>query len=367
MERLHAELILRLAAQFHFVVVAGSIDPVTAGVATFIAVPIPARPIPLRFATFAWRVRRALAEPQVARADLVHSCGPITVDAVDLVHVHLCQAAVFAANGGHLAPPASRGLRRLNTMVLKAMALAFERRAFRRPGGPTAIAVSARGARELQESYPNLAVEVATNAVDPASLEVAPGAVEAVRASLPIGPDQVVALVVGGDWALRGVDLVIEALVSAPSVVLWVVGRGDAAALRRLALRHGVADRLIISEPRHDLGACYRVASALVVASAYETFSLVAVEAALCGRPIIGTDVGVVPDLVGAAEEPGGAVVERSAAAIATALRELAHDPEEWARRGASAQERAQRFTYDHLVRQMAAIYERQLGLEPVA
>ena len=99
-----------------------------------------------------------------------------------------------------------------------------------------------------------------------------------------------------------------------PGLRLDVVGegrlRGD---LERLARRLGVGDRTSFAGqvPRADMPARYGAASLLLVTSRHEGQSMVAVEAAASGIPIVGTRVGVLPDLGSGAltvplgDEPG--------------------------------------------------------------
>lgn len=49
--------------------------------------------------------------------------------------------------------------------------------------------------------------------------------------------------------------------------------------------------------PRHDLAGYYRAADVLAVSSRHEMQPMVAIEAALCGLPTVGTAVGLIPDL----------------------------------------------------------------------
>jgi glycosyltransferase involved in cell wall biosynthesis len=67
-----------------------------------------------------------------------------------------------------------------------------------------------------------------------------------------------------------------------------------------------------------ELPSVYRAARALVMASRHEAQCMVGVEAAACGTPVVGTRVGVIPDLTRAVAAVGD--VDGLAAAIATRL-----------------------------------------------
>jgi glycosyltransferase involved in cell wall biosynthesis len=93
--------------------------------------------------------------------------------------------------------------------------------------------------------------------------------------------------------------------------------RGEASSLR-------IADRVEISRTvAHDeLAQKYRAADLFVQASLHEAQGMAVLEAAACGKPIVATPVGVVPELA----DSGGAIAARGfgvddlAAAMASAL-----------------------------------------------
>ena len=110
-----------------------------------------------------------------------------------------------------------------------------------------------------------------------------------------------------------------------PGLRLEVIGdgrlRGD---LERLAGQLGVGDRISFlgQLPRAEMPARYRAATLLLVTSRHEGQSMVAVEAAASGIPVVGTRVGVLPDLgSGALTVPVGDEAALVAAAAISARR----------------------------------------------
>jgi glycosyltransferase involved in cell wall biosynthesis len=95
-----------------------------------------------------------------------------------------------------------------------------------------------------------------------------------------------------------------------PDARLVICGDGSLRrGLQRLAVRLAIDDAVDFRGhiPRHDLPDVYRSATLLAVSSRWEAQSMVAVEAAACGVPIVGTRVGSLPDLGdGAATVPVG-------------------------------------------------------------
>ncbi len=73
-------------------------------------------------------------------------------------------------------------------------------------------------------------------------------------------------------------------------VRLLVVGSDNPAPYRWLARR--ARDRVIFAGARSDLPALYSAADAFVLPTAYETFSLVCMEAMACSLPVFATPAG---------------------------------------------------------------------------
>ncbi len=132
-------------------------------------------------------------------------------------------------------------------------------------------------------------------------------------------------LSVGNLLGFKGHGLVIEALALLPECGLVVAGDGpDRAAFEALARQCGVAERVrfVGSLAQQDLRRYYGAADALVLASSREGWPNVLLEAMACGTPVIATAVGGVPEIV-TSRDAGILVKERSARALAHAVREL--------------------------------------------
>ena len=102
---------------------------------------------------------------------------------------------------------------------------------------------------------------------------------------------------------------------------LDIVGSGPLRSrLEQQARELGLGDSVRFGgEINHaELPSVYRAADALVMASRHEAQCMVGVEAAACGTPVVGTRVGVIPDLTRAVASVGN--VDGLAGAIATQL-----------------------------------------------
>jgi D-inositol-3-phosphate glycosyltransferase len=96
-----------------------------------------------------------------------------------------------------------------------------------------------------------------------------------------------------------------------------------------------------------------------VLPSAYEAFSLAALEAAASALPVVMTRVGVASTIVGHNE--GGILVDRTASSIAEALGRLAGDPGLRRQMGATARRRVSALTWDASADVLRGIYHELL------
>jgi glycosyltransferase involved in cell wall biosynthesis len=93
-----------------------------------------------------------------------------------------------------------------------------------------------------------------------------------------------------------------------------------------------------------ELVAEYSTARIALVPSFFEGFGFPASEAMACGLPVIATDGGALPEVVGTSGEAGRVVPFRDVPALAAAIAELgALPPETVAKMGAAARRRVQR------------------------
>ncbi len=166
----------------------------------------------------------------------------------------------------------------------------------------------------------------------------------------------------------KGLDLLIRALAQLEGVWrLEVIGQGpERESLERLARSLNLADRIGFTEhaPSTRMPAFYRELDALVVPSKTlpnwkEQFGRVIVEAMGCGVPVIGSDSGAIPDVMG---DRGLLFPEGDIAALADRLRAVMSDPvlrEQLAVRG--REYALERFTHAQVASQTVAVYRAML------
>ncbi|HZB72127.1 MAG TPA: glycosyltransferase [Acidimicrobiales bacterium] len=179
--------------------------------------------------------------------------------------------------------------------------------------------------------------------------------------------DHPIVLFVGRIQPLKGLDVAVRAVAALgdPTAELVVVGGpsgpdGSAAlaAAHGSAAALGVSDRIRFAppQPHHLLSTWYRAADVVVVPSRSESFGLVALEAAACGRPVVAAAVGGLRTVV----EDGrtGFLVDgHDPEAFAARIGELLADRSLAAAMGRAAAERARGFTWSTAAARLRRLY----------
>ncbi|HEY7340749.1 MAG TPA: glycosyltransferase [Ktedonobacterales bacterium] len=168
----------------------------------------------------------------------------------------------------------------------------------------------------------------------------------------------------------KGVGLLIEALQGMPEHCrLRLVGSGpDERALRRIASELGVAARIDFAPAIAAADVPHALAEMDVLAAPSltqpnwkEQFGRVLIEAMACGVPVIGSDSGEIPHVIGAA---GMIVPEGDVEALRVGLLRLAHDAAMRERFSLAGRARVlDQFTQERVAQRTVAVYHEALGL----
>lgn len=214
-------------------------------------------------------------------------------------------ADIAISGGTHIAHLRQKG--RTRRGLHDRLTIAIERRHYQ--GARFVVAHSERVRGEIIADYEIAPDKVLTlpPPVDTARFNLAARSRrDSIRAGLGLRPEDFLLLFPSNNHALKGLDLIVEAIRPFPDVRLVVAGK-------KQKTPAGVID---VGDLR-DIEAYYGAADAVVLASRYEAFGMVAPEAVLCGTPAL------IADTVGAnavLREPGAYGFERSAEALSAVL-----------------------------------------------
>ncbi len=169
------------------------------------------------------------------------------------------------------------------------------------------------------------------------------------------------------DAPLKGLHFLLRAyaklLDDYPELELLLVSKPQPGGkTERLVRQLGIADRVqfVDSISTGQMVRYYAEATLAVVPSVYEGFGLPAGEAMACGVPVVSTDGGALPEVVG---DAGVLVPVRDVDALAAAIDGLLRDPERREQLGRAGRQRIlEQFCWQVCARQMSAYYEQVLA-----
>ena len=309
----------------------------------FVRVRAPERPVLLRYLAFhagmplhqlIWRLRGG-------RADCVQATQG-QLPGADICYAHFCHAAYL---GTHWKTTVATGPRRWARWATHAFNAWCEARAFAKA---RVIVVPSRGLRtEIEGRYPASAAKlhVIANPVDTARFTRPPGFDRtAARAALGFGPDdRVLAFMALGDFARKGLGILMQALAGARAGVqgrvrILVIGGqvGEVKEYAAMARAMNLGETVRFVGMQADVRPHLWASDVFAFPSAYEIFSLAILQAAAAGLPVM-----VTRGLYGAEEfvvdRHNGWAVPRSAADVTAWLDQLPLDGDVLARMGRAA------------------------------
>ena len=175
--------------------------------------------------------------------------------------------------------------------------------------------------------------------------------------------DEPLLLYVGRLDPLKGAELLVRTVPLLQTTATLVIVGGDERDPERerlltLARASGVATRIrmVNAVPHEELSRYYRAADLMAIASHYESFGLVAVEALASGTPVIAARVGGLPTIV--QDRINGLLIDhRSPEQFAHGIDALLRDPAEMSRLRAAARPSVRQFGWHAVAGQIADCY----------
>src|SRR3954463_10835624 len=249
--------------------------------------------------TFSLRAARHLLPP-AAEFDVVHDNQSLGRGLLRLVEAGMPTVATIhhpIAIDRRLELAATRSLRRRLTLRRWYAFTGMQAQVARRLDAVTTVSENSRRDIATHMGLTAEGIDVIPVGIDPDEFTPPPP-------GQPRDQDSIL-VITSADVALKGLVHLLEALAKLRTerpVRLTVVGSarpgGPAeAALDRLALRDAV--RFTGSVPEDELIELLQRASVVAIPSLYEGFSLPAVEAMACATPLVTTDAGALPEVVG--------------------------------------------------------------------
>jgi glycosyltransferase involved in cell wall biosynthesis len=249
--------------------------------------------------TFSLRAARHLL-PRAAEFDVVHDNQSLGWGLLRLVRAGLPTVATVhhpVAIDRDLELAATRSLRRRLTLRRWYAFTRMQARVAGQLDGVTTVSENSRRDIVTHLGLSPHGIDVIPVGIDPDEFTPPPD-------GQPRDPDSIL-VITSADVALKGLVHLLEALAKLRTerpVRLTVVGTarpgGPAeAALDRLALRDAV--RFTGPVPEAELVDLLQRATVVAIPSLYEGFSLPALEAMACATPLVTTDAGALPEVVG--------------------------------------------------------------------
>jgi glycosyltransferase involved in cell wall biosynthesis len=365
----HLRMLEGLCGKYDFTVFAVKFENPNAARIRFVRIPAPTRPTvllslvfhllsPLYFAYYCLRYR--------ARFDLVEKMEVFTFVG-RIAYIHFCYRAYLEQHWKTSKQPGLRGVLLSLDHITRAYLLEPIIYRFAQK-----LIVPSRGlARELVEAYPftQSKIHLLPNFTDFTRLANIPASFDrkAFRASNGFDADDLVLVFVAlGQFERKGLPQLLDAmsLVSDPHVKLLVVGGSShwMEFYAERAAKHGLRERVAFTGRQRDVAPYLWMADVFAMPSRYETFLLVALEAAAAGLPVIVTRLHGVEDYI--EDRVSGMYVERTPHSIAAAIRELSDiGPEGRRRVGNAARHTARKYTVERFVANWDAFLGRELEM----
>jgi len=165
----------------------------------------------------------------------------------------------------------------------------------------------------------------------------------------------------------KGIRYLLEAMLYLPKNVRLLVVDGGAPrhiVMEELMRRFNLAGRVRTTGkiPTEEVVRAYQESEIAVVPSVYEGFGFPAAEAMACATPVVATDGGALPEVVGKNGEAGLIVPKQDARALAKAIKLLLDNPHLRCQIAEKARKRIlEKFSWEVSARKMLELYQEMI------
>lgn len=285
------------------------------------------------------------------RFDLVLSPGINCLNAdVVVVHVVFRRLRELAREEDAAKSSDVGGVRKAHRRLYYSMLTLLERLVYSNRK-TSLIAVSKHTAEQLARYFQRTDVAVISNGIDTVQFSVPTRLAkrQGARFRRKISDGEVVLLLIGNDWRVKGVPQILAAMAKTPELALRLIvaGSDSAEAFQNEAKRLGIAERCRWEAPRADVIDFFAAADIYVSPSREDSFGLPVAEAMACGLPAITSSAAGVAELI--RNKADGFVLANPADVdgLAEILRQLNTDAELRVRIGEAAAAAAQQWTWE--------------------
>ncbi len=196
-------------------------------------------------------------------------------------------------------------------------------------------------------------LQVIANGVDAAFHVPSQSEIEDFRSRRGLPPKYFAAI--GSVKPHKNLKVLLPVAESLPAQLVLLAGRG---ARRSLGFSESVLE--LAPLPDEDLVRFYAGAQGVLVPSRYEGFGLPALEAMACGAPVVVSNAGALPGIVG---EAGLLVPPDDSNKWRAACQKLFRDDALRRKLGELGRERSERYSWPDCAKQTLQVYKRALGL----
>jgi UDP-glucose:(heptosyl)LPS alpha-1,3-glucosyltransferase len=293
------------------------------------------------------QVRREMVRHVGRPFDLVFSAGINCSDA-DAIIVHALFHRLRLLPKQEHTPAGA--LRKLHRTIYYRLLTFLESRIYTRPSVALA-AVSPRTKSDIAKFFRRSDVQIIPNAVDAEvfSSQTCQAHRSAARQNLRFAPDDIVLLLIGNDWAVKGLPTILQAMHQSQNrhLRLLVVGADDPAPFQKIAASLEIQPSCRWESPSSDVLQFFAAADIYVSPSLEDSFGMPAAEAMACGLPVITSSQAGISAFV---EDGRDAFVQKNPldpAELARLITALGADAGLRQRVGAAAEKKAQSWTWD--------------------
>ena len=293
-------------------------------------------------------------------------CEWIDEDGIDVLHTHSYQPNLVARVAGVLSGRPKLVAHYHNFYDDKWSAegtLGLDQRLARASDLLIACSEAVRSHVAERLRVPAESIDVIPNGVDCTRFS-AGGNVDALAASLGIPAGTRVVASVGRISRQKASDDVVRAartICDARRDCVFVMAGADddpfARTVRAMVADLGLEPRVVFTGHLTDVASLYALADVVVMPSRWEGFGLVLVEAMASGTPLVATDVGPIPEVVG--EGAALFIPPDSPAALASAVLRVLDDPALARSLAAHGRARARTFSWEVAASRLDVLYAR--------